>query len=133
MDYKTLSVVLPENANIYSKMDAAAIKAFINSDGQMTEFAFDGSERKVYSGDTVIFDGSGMEEYPGRVEEIENVVEKEPKESSAIGIIGGADGPTSIFVAGGGIKALLPSMIIIAFVFFALGYALGFYRNKNQD
>ena len=114
-------------------MDAAAVKAFINSDGQMTEFVFDGSERKVYSGDTVIFDGSDMEEYPGRVEEIENVVEKEPKKSSAIGIIGGADGPTSIFIASSGIKALLPSMIIIAFVFFALGYALGIYRNKNRD
>lgn len=42
------------------KMDAAAVKTFINSDGQITEFAFDGDNKTVYAGEerTVIFNGN---------------------------------------------------------------------------
>lgn len=42
------------------KMDAAAVKTFINSDGQITEFAFDEDNKTVYAGEerTVIFNGN---------------------------------------------------------------------------
>jgi len=41
-------------------MDAAAVKTFINSDGQITEFAFDEDNKTVYAGEerTVIFNGN---------------------------------------------------------------------------
>ncbi len=48
-DYKTLSVLFEENANDYVRMEAAAIKAFINSDGNLTEFSFNGSTGQVSS------------------------------------------------------------------------------------
>ncbi len=58
-DFRTLSILYPDSASLYAKMDAAAIKAFINSGGKLTEFAFDGNTGKVISqaDGRVIFDG----------------------------------------------------------------------------
>lgn len=118
-----MSVVLPENASVGAMMDAAAIKSFINSDGKITEYSFDGDKKTVYSGDTVIFDGSDIKEEYIPPEEPENETKNEG--SSSIGIIGGADGPTSVYVSGNPIKALLAPIVITAFIFFAIGYAVG--------
>lgn len=35
LDYKNLSVVLPENAEVWSKMEAVAVETFVNSDGRI--------------------------------------------------------------------------------------------------
>ena len=132
MDYKTLSLILPENVGVGAMMDAAAIKAFINSDGQITEFSFDGNTKTVYSGDTVIFDGSGLEEEYIPPDEPENIIENKTEDSSSVGIIGGADGPTSIYISGSPLKALLAPIIISGFIFFAIGYAVGFNRKEKN-
>ncbi|WP_353892247.1 hypothetical protein PRVXH_001579 [Proteinivorax hydrogeniformans] len=54
-DYKTLNVLYHEGASIYAKMDAAAIKEFVNSDGTETNFSFDGQKGKVYLDEELIF------------------------------------------------------------------------------
>lgn len=130
-----MSVVLPENASIGAMMDAAAIKSFINSDGKITEYSFDGDKKTVYSGDTVIFDGSDLEEeyVPTEEQKPENEIETKNEGSSSIGIIGGADGPTSVYVSGNPIKALLAPIVITAFIFFAIGYAVGTKRKQKRD
>lgn len=114
LDYKNLSVVLPENAGIWPKMDAAAIKTFVNSDGKITEFSFDGDTKTVRALEEgiVIFDGN---------EEGEEINKTEME--SSMGIIGGADGPTSIFISGNLLKAL----IIPAVGIFAAGFVIGYF------
>lgn len=47
-DYKTLDIVINDNPSEYQRMDAAAIKSFINSNGRNTEFSFDGTQNEVY-------------------------------------------------------------------------------------
>ena len=96
LDYKNLSVVLPENPEVWPQMEVAAIKVFVNSDGQIAEFAFDGNS--VYAGEEkiVIFgEGTGDNE---NTDEAAHKDEKQTKEPSSTGTIGGADGPTSIDV-----------------------------------
>lgn len=68
-DYKTLSILYPDYISTYSKMDAAAIKAFVNSDGKLTEFAFDGDTGTVISQEdgTVIYDGSKTKQIENNV------------------------------------------------------------------
>jgi hypothetical protein len=48
------------------------------------------------------------------------------KNNSSIGIIGGADGPTSILVSGDPFKALIVPAIVLAAVFFIIGFAVGY-------
>ncbi len=128
-----MSVVLPENASIDAMMEAAAIKSFINSDGKVTEYAFDGDTKTVYSGDTIIFDGSDLEEEYIPPEEPENISESKTEDSSSVGIIGGADGPTSVYISGSPLKALLAPIIISGFIFFAIGYAVGFNKKEKNN
>lgn len=106
LDYKNLSVVLPENAEVWSKMEAAAVGTFVNSDGRITEFAFDGDSKTVY----VIKD---EEEFVIYKEDIDN-----DKDTSSMGIIGGADGPTSIFISKNPIKAMIIPIINSLFWFY---------------
>lgn len=106
LDYKNLSVVLPENAEVWSKMEAAAVETFINSDGQITEFAFDGDSKTVYA-------RKGEEEFVIYEEDIDD-----DKNTSSIGIIGGADGPTSIFISENPIKAMMLPVIHSLFWFY---------------
>ena len=126
LDYKTLSVVLPDNSSIYSKMEAAAIKAFVNSDGEMTEYAFDGNTNTVYSGEEIIFDGSELEEEPAPNEIIEPSEEDTKKEETSTDIIGGADGPTSIFVLGRPIKDIIALIVIYTLMVLGIGYGIGY-------
>lgn len=132
LDYKNLSLVLPKDASVYLKMEAAAIKAFVNSDGKMTEFAFDGSTNTVYSGDKIIFDGSDeVEESPVPEEEISEAEENiSSGKASSIGIIGGADGPTAIFLAGKLSKALIVPVIIYTLIILGVGFAIGYFIKK---
>lgn len=75
-DYKTLSLVYPDNAPEYIKMDAAAIEAFINSNGKLTDFSFNGDTKTVSSRDgKTIYDGS-------KPDKPENVVSPEPTENT---------------------------------------------------
>ena len=112
-------------------MEAAAIKAFINSDGEMTEFAFDGSTNTVYSGDEVIFDGSELEESSATEEEISESEENISNgKASSIGIIGGADGPTAVFLAGKLSKALIVPVIIYTIATLGIGFAIGYFIRK---
>lgn len=55
-DYKTLNVLYPKGASRHTKMDAAAIKTFINSNGIKNDFSFDGNAGKVYSNSKVIYE-----------------------------------------------------------------------------
>jgi len=134
LDYKDLSLILPKDASVYLKMEAAAIKAFVNSDGEMAEFAFDGSTNTVYSGDKIVFDGSDeLEESPVPEEEEINVSEGNDSngKASSIGIIGGADGPTAIFLSGKLSKALIVPVIIYTIVILGIGFAIGYFiKNK---
>jgi len=134
-DYKNLSVVLPEDHDVWSQMEAAAIKAFVNSDGKITEFSFDGNTKTVYAGkdQTVIFDGEEEEaedtvtpDTTGMPEDI-----NETEINSSIGIIGGSDGSTSIFISGNSFKALITPMVVFV-VGIALGYFLIVKRRKNR-
>lgn len=129
LDYKDLSVVLPENSKIWSRMEAAAIKVFINSDGQITEFAFDGDSKIVYAGEekVVIFSEN--------TDAGEDTLKDghQTRESSSIGIIGGADGSTSIYVSGNPIKAMIIPIIISAVVIFAGGFALGYIVKARRS
>lgn len=114
LDYKKLSVALPENPEIWSRMDAAAIKVFVNSDGQTTEFAFDEDSKTVYAGEgkAVIFNENTFKD------------ENQIRESSSI--IGGSDGPTSIYVTGDSIKDMIIPIIIFAVIIFAGGFVIGY-------
>lgn len=118
LDYKNLSVVLPENASMSSKMDAAAIKAFVNSDGKITEFSFDGDTKTVRAGEEgiIIFDGN---------EEGEEMNKTEME--SSMGIIGGADGPTSIFISGNPLKALIIPAVVYTLAILAVGFGIGYF------
>lgn len=136
LDYKNLSVVLPENASLSSKMDAAAIKAFVNSDGEITEFSFDGDAKIVRAGEEgiVIFDGSDQEAEDIKPDEQYNIsddVNKTEIESS-MGIIGGADGPTSIFISGNPLKALIIPAVGYTLIIFAVGFAIGYFVKGKQ-
>lgn len=54
------------------------------------------------------------------------------KNGSSIGIIGGADGPTAIHVSGNPLKALLVSAIVLAVIFFAAGFGVGYIVKGKQ-
>ncbi|MDD4569122.1 MAG: hypothetical protein PHE70_03215 [Tepidanaerobacteraceae bacterium] len=124
LDYEILSIILPENSRLWSRMEAAAIKAFINSDGQITEFAFDRDSKTVYAGEekVVIFKEN--------TDEGENTLQDEEKIKESI--IGRADGPTSIYVSGNPIKAMInPMVAVLIFVGgFAVGYIVKSRRSK---
>lgn len=126
LDYRSLSVVLPEGSDIWSEMDAAAIKAFVNSNGKITEFSFDGDTKTVRAGEeqTVIFDGADMEEdiIPDVTQDPSQGINKKSGASS-VGIIGGADGPTSIYVSGSPAAPII-SIAISAAVIFAIAFAM---------
>jgi hypothetical protein len=121
LDYEILSIILPESSRLWSRMEAAAIKAFINSDGQITEFAFDKDAKTVYAGEekVVIFKEN--------TDEGENTLGDEEKTTAPI--IGSADGPTSIFVSGNPIKAPMVAVLIFAGGF-AVGYIVKAMRSK---
>lgn len=60
------------------------------------------------------------------------IYENLAKESSSTAIIGGADGPTSIFLAGDPIKAIIIPLVIFAVIVFAGGFAIGYFvRGKS--
>lgn len=113
MDYEDLSLILPKDASISMKMDAVAIKTFINSNGEITEFSFDGNTNTVYTGETIIFDGSDLEEEFLPYEEDEST-KSENEETDSVGKIGGADGPTSLFIVGNPFGVFLVSAALIA-------------------
>ncbi len=122
LSYENLSVVLPENSQVWNRMESAAVKVFINSDGKITEFAFDGDSKTVYAGEerVVIFNedtGNGETTF-----EYKNLT----KDDSSRGIIGGADGPTIISVSGNPIKAMIIPVIVFAAIIFASGFAIGY-------
>lgn len=127
LDYKNLSVVLPENPAIWSQMDAAAIKAFVNSDGKITKFSFDGDTKTVRAGEegTVIFEGN---DEPTNISEDTNKKEID----SSIGIIGGADGPTSIYLAGNPLKALIIPITVYTLIIFGIGFAIGYFVKTKR-
>lgn len=55
----------------------------------------------------------------------------ESKKAASIGIIGGADGPTAVYIAGQlGIARLLAAVLIV----FAIGAVVGYkiYKNKKK-
>jgi hypothetical protein len=122
LDHKNLSVVLPENPEVWSKMEAAAIKVFVNSAGQITEFAFDGNSKTVYAGEenVVIFSEDTDDNKDTHKDE------SQTKETSSTAVIGGADGPTSISVTEGPLKAMLIPAAVLAVIIFAGGFALGY-------
>ncbi|WP_313757770.1 hypothetical protein [Tissierella sp.] len=119
IDYKNLSVILPRYVSMGYKMEAAAIKAFVNSDGEINEFFFDGNKEIVYAGEekTIIFDGNIQESEEISSDDINNI-EKE----GSVAIIGGADGPTALYLTGNPTKALIIPTIIVLVVGFAIGY-----------
>lgn len=131
LDYKNLSVVLPEEASMSSKMDAAAIKAFVNSDGKITEFSFDGDTKTVRAGEEgiVIFDVNSEGEIDIAPQELTDIIEDANKKDkgSSIGIIGGADGPTSIYLSGNPLKALIAPAAGYTLIIFAVGFAIGYF------
>ena len=115
LDYEKLMVVLPENPKIGAKMDAAAIQTFVNSDGQITEFAFDGDSGIVYGGeDKRIIFRADTDHDQFMPEDI-----NQSKEPASVGIIGGADGPTSIYV-----KSKTGLTLTIIFLLFVGGFVL---------
>lgn len=124
LNNENLSVVLPDNSQVWSRMEAAAVKVFVNNDGKITEFAFDGDSKTVYAGEegVVIFhenNDTGENSFEDR--------NKIPtKDDSSIGIIGGADGPTAIYVSGNPIKAMMVPIIVFAAIIFAIGFAIGY-------
>lgn len=75
-DYRTLNILYPKEASRHTKMDVAAIKAFINSNGTKNDFSFDGNTGKVYSNGEVI--------YGENVESNENIVDGDVTTSSFI-------------------------------------------------
>ena len=126
LDYKNLSVVLPENPEVWPKMEVAAIKVFVNSDGQIAEFAFD--ENSVYAGEEkIVIFGEGIGDNEN-TDEVAHKDEKQTKESSSTGTIGGADGPISISVKEDPlkVKAMITPAIALALIVFAGGFAAGY-------
>lgn len=134
LDYRSLSVVLPEEPSIWSRMDAAAIKAFINSDGKITEFSFDGDAKIVRSGENIIFDGSKEDATDAISEDPVNTYKEEDKNESksSAGIIGGADGPTAIFISGNPLTTLIIPIAAAAVIIFAAGFAAGYLVRKRR-
>jgi len=130
LDYKNLSVILPDNPSIWKQMDAAAIKAFVNSDGQITEFSFDGDTKTVRAGEegTIIFDGND-EDSADIISDDINTTETD----SSMGIIGGADGPTSIYISGNPFKALIMQIAVVAVVIFAAGFTVGYFAKAKRS
>ena len=62
-----------------------------------------------------------------------DINDKTPKNNgSSIGIIGGADGPTAIHVSGNPLKALLVPAIVLAIIFFAVGFGVGYIAKGKQ-
>lgn len=57
-EYDIANILYPEDASMHLKMDAFAIKQFLNSDGKETDFSFDGSAGKVYLGKKLIYDAT---------------------------------------------------------------------------
>jgi hypothetical protein len=126
LDYKNLSVVLPENPEVWPQMEVAAIKVFVNSDGQIAEFAFD--ENSVYAGEEkIVIFGEGIGDNEN-TDEVAHKDEKQTKESSSTGTIGGADGPISISVKEDPlkVKAMITPAIALALIVFAGGFAAGY-------
>lgn len=138
LDYKSLSVVSLEYLNMSSKMDAAAIKAFVNSDGEISEFSFDGQKEIVYAGEDkiVIFDGNeqGIEDaVPDELSNISDDVNNKEK-SSSIRIIGGADGPTALYVTGSSRKSFIIPAIGCTFIVLVVGFIIGYFvKAKRSD
>lgn len=129
LDYESLSVVLPEDSNMSSKMDAAAIKAFVNSDGELNEFSFAGQKVTVYAGEDeiVIFDGNEQEDImPDKSSNISDNVNKKNKSSSHIEVIGGADGPTALYVTGSSKKSFIPA-IGCSFIILVIGFIIRYF------
>jgi Na+-transporting methylmalonyl-CoA/oxaloacetate decarboxylase beta subunit len=55
------------------------------------------------------------------------------KNDSSIGIIGGADGPTAIYVSGNPLKTMMVPAILLAVILFAVGFAVGYIvKGKRQ-
>jgi hypothetical protein len=134
LDYKDLSVVLPENRDVWSQMEAAAIKAFVNSNGKITEFSFDGDTKTVRAGEeqTVIFDGDDEDTEDAVPEDTINMQEdiNKTEVASSMEIIGGADGPTSIYISDNPLKAFLITTAVFV-VGVTLGYFLKVKRRKK--
>jgi len=126
LDYKSLSIVLPEGCPVWAKMDAAAIKAFVNSDGKITEFSFDGDANIVRSGENIIFDGSKEDAADAMSEDIKDTDKDEYNDEfqSSINIIGGSDGPTSVFISGNPLVALIIPIVAIVILCLAAGYVV---------
>lgn len=57
-DYRSLNVLYPKEASEGTKMDAIAIETFVNSNGTIHNFSFDGNAGKVYSNDTIIYENN---------------------------------------------------------------------------
>jgi hypothetical protein len=115
-------------------MEAAAIKAFVNSDGKITEFSFDGDTRTVRAGEehTVIFDGDDEDTEDAVPEDTINMQEdiNKTEVASSMEIIGGADGPTSIYISDNPLKAFLITTAVFV-VGVTLGYFLKVKRRKK--
>jgi len=124
LDYRNLSVVLPEGSSTWARMEAAAIKTFVNSDGKVTEFSFDGDRKIVRSGEDIIFNGSN---------EDETDVMPEDESKSSLGIIGGADGPTAVFISGNPWTVLIIPIVIVAVLIFAVGFTAGYLVRKRRE
>ncbi|TAH59869.1 MAG: hypothetical protein EWM50_07275 [Gottschalkiaceae bacterium] len=99
------------------------IKAFVKSDGKITEFSFDRDTKTVRAGEEgiVIFDGN---------EEGEDINKTEME--SSMGIIGGADGPTSIYISGNPLKAMIITAVAYTFIILAVGFTIGYYVKGKQ-
>ncbi|MFZ5988513.1 MAG: hypothetical protein ACOYWZ_15505 [Bacillota bacterium] len=130
LDYKSLSVVLPENAHMWTKMNAAAVKAFVNSDGEITEFGFDGNINTVYAGKerSIIFDGSADGVTDDALNSDRKTLEDKSQAGNGLstGVIDGADGPTAVFVSENPIKTLITPIIAFAVIILASGFAIGY-------
>lgn len=135
LDYKNLSVILPDNPSIWSQMDAAAIKAFVNSDGQITEISFNGDTKTVRSGENIIFDGNDEDASNIAPDITTNIPDNLNKTevNSSVGIIGGADGPTSIFISGSPFKAMIMPIALYSFGIFAAGFAIGYIFKAKRS
>lgn len=55
-DYSSLNVLYPKEAFKGNKMDASAIKTFVNSNGTINDFSFDHNTGKVYSNGKVVYE-----------------------------------------------------------------------------
>lgn len=59
--------------------------------------------------------------------------ENHTKQSSSLGIIGGADGPTSIYVTGNPLKTMISRVITAAAIIFAGGFVLGYLIKARRS